>query len=124
MRLAALLAWGGQPSLPTLPPKWAGGNVNVNTRVGGYTRCRERYVTLAAAATSANSRSTGTLERLYTQPPTLAILGVDSVAADVHIAGYTRGRRRALTLAARAGAANTRWRLRWCREPCAIYAAV
>ena len=99
MRLAALLAWGGQPSLPTLPPKWAGGN-NVNTRVGGYTRCRGRYVTLAAATTSANSRSTGTLERLHTQPPTLAIFGVDSVAADVHIAGYTRGRRRALTLAA------------------------
>ena len=64
-------------------------NANVNTRVGGCTRCRPHYVTLAAATTSANSRSTGTLERLYTQPPTLAIFGVDSVAADVHIAGYT-----------------------------------
>ena len=99
-------------------------NANVNTRVGGCTRCRPHYVTLAAATTSANSRSTGTLELLYAQPPTLAIVGVDSVAADVHIAGYTRGRRRALTLAARAWAANTRWRLRWCREPCARYAAV
>ena len=63
-------------------------NANVNARVGGYTRCRRHYVTLAAATTSANSRSTGTLERLYAQPPTLASVGVDSVAADVHIAGY------------------------------------
>ena len=88
------------PMLPLILRNVSVCDANVNTRVGGYARCRKHYVTLAAATTSANSRSTGTLERLYTQPPTLAIFGVDSVAADVHIAGYTRGRRRALTLAA------------------------
>ena len=44
------------PMLPLILRNVSVCDANVNTRVGGYTRCRGRYVTLAAATTSANSR--------------------------------------------------------------------